>query len=283
MDETSLKPTSLLTSALLTIGVFASRSRLSQKALRLYDALGLLEPVFVDPSSNYRYYAPIQLERAKFIALLRVLEMPLNRIAAVLELSRPAAALELRRYGQELKADLGEKLSLVHYLEQSLESREIPMFKVLTRSVPERKIATIERRVLQNQLPQFIPTSTRALFVALGKAGLHDSGAPFVIYAGQMNNDSETAVEVCLPFEGHLEPSGKIRVRLEAAHGEAFIMMTRGAVDGPELMHGYDALFTWMRDQGKTELLGSREVYFNPDDWSDMAPDTPAFDIVTAY
>src|SRR6266581_3995848 len=39
---------------LLTIGSFARASRLSPKALRLYDELGLLRPARVDPLSAYR-------------------------------------------------------------------------------------------------------------------------------------------------------------------------------------------------------------------------------------
>jgi PPM family protein phosphatase len=38
---------------LLTIGAFAKASRLSPKALRLYDELGLLVPALTDPLSGY--------------------------------------------------------------------------------------------------------------------------------------------------------------------------------------------------------------------------------------
>ena len=68
----------------LSIGEFARRSGLSLKALRLYDARGLLPPVRVDDGSGYRFYAPEQLERAHTIALLRRLDMPLSTIADVL-------------------------------------------------------------------------------------------------------------------------------------------------------------------------------------------------------
>jgi hypothetical protein len=47
--------------SLLGIGVFARRSRLSPKALRLYDRLGLLVPAHVDEESGYRRYDESQL------------------------------------------------------------------------------------------------------------------------------------------------------------------------------------------------------------------------------
>ena len=61
---------------LMSIGEFAGRSRLSPKALRLYDELGLLPPARVDESSGYRFYSADQLEQARLIAALRELQMP---------------------------------------------------------------------------------------------------------------------------------------------------------------------------------------------------------------
>ena len=55
---------------LLTIGAFAKRSRLSPRALRIYDELGLLPPVVVDPQTGYRYYQPEQVEKARLIGLM---------------------------------------------------------------------------------------------------------------------------------------------------------------------------------------------------------------------
>ena len=68
------------------IGEFARRSRLSPKALRLYDEIGLLVPSRVDGASGYRYYEADQLERARLIAALRRLEVPLAEIAELVEL-----------------------------------------------------------------------------------------------------------------------------------------------------------------------------------------------------
>jgi DNA-binding transcriptional MerR regulator len=55
----------------MSIGDFTRRSRLSPKALRLYDGLGLLSPSRVDELSGYRYYEGAQLGQARLIAALR--------------------------------------------------------------------------------------------------------------------------------------------------------------------------------------------------------------------
>ncbi|MGO9082934.1 MAG: MerR family DNA-binding transcriptional regulator, partial [Streptosporangiaceae bacterium] len=44
----------------ISIGEFARRSRLSLKALRLYDERGVLVPSRVDQASGYRYYDTAQ-------------------------------------------------------------------------------------------------------------------------------------------------------------------------------------------------------------------------------
>src|SRR5256885_16131058 len=62
---------------LLSISVFGRRSRLSLKALRLYDRLGLLPPARVDEHSGYRWYRESQLVTARLVARLRRLDMPL--------------------------------------------------------------------------------------------------------------------------------------------------------------------------------------------------------------
>ena len=51
----------------LSIGVFARKSRLSMRALRLYEKMGVLKPVRVDPCTGYRWYAESQLAVARLI------------------------------------------------------------------------------------------------------------------------------------------------------------------------------------------------------------------------
>jgi DNA-binding transcriptional MerR regulator len=59
---------------LLTIGGFARRSRLSLKALRLHEGLGLLSPAVVHPGNGYRRYREPQLFTARLIVGLRLLD-----------------------------------------------------------------------------------------------------------------------------------------------------------------------------------------------------------------
>ncbi|GAA0497389.1 hypothetical protein Ade02nite_54340 [Paractinoplanes deccanensis] len=91
--------------SLLTIGAFAREAGLTPKALRLYDETGLLRPAAVDPESGYRFYDPAQLARARLIAELRRIGMPLTEIADVCALPPAAAAEAVDAYWREVTAD----------------------------------------------------------------------------------------------------------------------------------------------------------------------------------
>ena len=105
-----------MTVKLLTIGEFARAARLSPKALRLYDELGLLRPFRVDEWSGYRYYAPSQLERARLVAWLRRLGMPLAQIGAVVESPRAEAAAAVTAFLRVTEADFAERQRLAQFL-----------------------------------------------------------------------------------------------------------------------------------------------------------------------
>lgn len=69
----------------LSIGAFARLVGLTPSALRFYDDCGLLQPARVDPGSGYRWYAVSQEPRARLLAGLRVVDLPLVSARAVLD------------------------------------------------------------------------------------------------------------------------------------------------------------------------------------------------------
>ncbi|NGO73576.1 MerR family transcriptional regulator [Streptomyces boncukensis] len=112
---------------LLGIGAFAHASRLSPKALRLYDGLGLLPPAYVDPASGYRYYAPDQLARARLVAWLRRVGMPLARIRDVCAMEGAEAASAVRAYWDGVEADTALRRDLAASLVDHLSGRDTTM------------------------------------------------------------------------------------------------------------------------------------------------------------
>ncbi|MEV4482033.1 MerR family transcriptional regulator [Micromonospora coxensis] len=112
---------------LLTIGAFARAARLTPKALRLYDESGLLTPAAVDPESGYRFYDPEQLPKARLIAQLRRIGMPLAEIGAVCRLDPPAAAAAIEAYWVRVAADTAARRRVATFLVEHLSGRGTTM------------------------------------------------------------------------------------------------------------------------------------------------------------
>ncbi|MFH9608414.1 MerR family DNA-binding transcriptional regulator [Streptomyces sp. NPDC017448] len=115
---------------LVTIGEFARLSRLSAKALRRYDELGLLRPALVDPVNGYRYYDPAQAEGARLVAWLRRIGMPLSRIGRVVALDAGAAAVEIRAYWARVEAETAARRDLAMYLVDHLSAEGRAMWRI---------------------------------------------------------------------------------------------------------------------------------------------------------
>src|SRR5919206_2487735 len=98
---------------MLTIGRFADATGLTVKALRHYDAIGLLQPAHVDPTTGYRYYDTGQVEDAVAIRRLRALELPLEEIRTLLEADGETLRDRLAAHGFRVAEEVRDKHSLL--------------------------------------------------------------------------------------------------------------------------------------------------------------------------
>ena len=89
----------------MTIGQFARATGLTAKALRHYDALGLLSPASTDGSTGYRRYSHDQLPTGALVRRLRDLELPLDEVKRLLSYGdSPALEDALRVHRRRLEA-----------------------------------------------------------------------------------------------------------------------------------------------------------------------------------
>jgi DNA-binding transcriptional MerR regulator len=263
----------------MPIGEFAKCTRLSYKALRLYDQMGLLVPAFVDEQSSYRYYSETQLEKAKLIGLLRQLEMPLNQIAEVLALSGAEASHVVARYWLTIEAKVSSKRQLVHMLENYLHQKGESMYEVLTRETPEYKIASIRSKLHAKDLGSFISGAIEEMYDYAKANGVKVGFEDFVIYEGP--EVQHGPIEVCVPFEGMLEPIGRIAIRMEPAHLIAYTRLTKANCSFPGILKAYESVDKWLKVNNKTSSAACREIYWA--DWSKAKPDDPAVDIAFPF
>ena len=132
---------------LMTIGAFAERTRLSAKALRLYDRLGLVRPARTDPASGYRFYREDQVDGARLVALLRRLGMPLPVIADVVGKPPGEAAEAIGGYWAQIESATAERRVLVSYIQARLNGGDMARYDIQTRTIPGRTLVAITRHV----------------------------------------------------------------------------------------------------------------------------------------
>ncbi|MGW7407111.1 MerR family transcriptional regulator [Streptomyces sp. NPDC054833] len=273
---------------LLTIGAFAARARLSAKALRLYDRLGLLSPARVDEASGYRYYRADQAERARLVALLRQLDMPLARIAEVVEADGPEAADRLAAYWADVEARVAGQRTLAEYLRGRLSGRSSEMygkFVVETVDVPEQVVITETRHTLADELPAWIGASLGRLESAARECG-GVAGAPFVVYHAEVSMESDGPAESCVPvadaeaaraWAARHGRAWETKVRVEPAQRLAFTRITKAQVAHPQILAAFEAVEEWMSGQGLEMAGPCREVYFA--DWEASGAHDPVCDV----
>jgi DNA-binding transcriptional MerR regulator len=265
----------------ISIGEFARRSRLSVKALRLYDELGVLTPARVDRSSGYRYYDVAQLDDARLVAMLRQLDLPLATIKELVASDPFDAADRIAAFWRKTENLHDARRDLADYLINTLRGKRSFMYEVATREIPERSVLCLKRNVDEQGAwalgKEFISIlRERPLPKMEGR-----EGAMFSIYWGEVSADSDGPVEWCKPVPADdakaLAPQyPELSLRTEPAHLEAYVALPNEAIPaGPgenpavQFQLASEALRAWaenngMRDEAQEltpEDLGVRITY----------------------
>lgn len=233
----------------MTIGEFAERARLSAKALRLYDDLKLVVPARVDPVSGYRLYSEDQVGPARLVGQLRRLDMPLAVISGVLEMDGPTAAQALAEWWDEVEATMGQRRALVSYLHASLSGKGQMTYDIQVRSMPDRRLVYINRHVHGSGTDSFFDEAFSQLRGAgPGIEGVE--GAPFLVFYGEVSEDSDGPIELCRPVgaTAAVGGAGEVQERTELAHEEAFIRLRAKDLGWPEMLPAMDALQRWVSE-----------------------------------
>jgi len=250
--------------SLITIGEFSHRTRLSPKALRLYDQLGLVVPARVDAISGYRLYSAEQVESARLVAMLRRIGMPLSQISAVLAMPPGQAAAAVADYWQDQEALACERKELVRYLTGRLTGQENAMYEIEMRDTPARKLITVTKHVYAAEMEAFIDDARRRLLTAAPRLAGY-LGAPFVTFYGEVSDDSDGPVEFCRPVsvdtsEDIIASMPDAQLRTEPAHDDISIRLAPD-LSWPQMLPAFDALSKWVTEHHREPRPGLRQVY----------------------
>jgi DNA-binding transcriptional MerR regulator len=256
---------------LLAIGEFAHRSRLTPKALRIYDRLGLLRPASTDPESGYRRYREDQVRTGQLIGLLRGAGLSLAEIGLVLEDAARDGDASVRRLDgllSELDRRHADRKLLIRHVQTTLKGGDDPMFPIQTRHVPARRVMTIQRRLHAHETDGFVRESKAAFREHLD--GSEPTGPLMLIFHGEVSEESDGPLEVVLGCADTVAPSDTVGIRTEPEHDEAYTTITKAQWAYPAILAAYDAVASSSEVKTRpSSRLSCREVYLAEPDGLD--------------
>ena len=262
---------------MFAIGEFARHGRVSVRMLRHYDAIGLLEPVRVDPATGYRYYDAGQLSRLNRIVALKDLGFTLNQVASILDDQVTTAELRgmLKLRQAELQEEIATDAARLAQVEARLlaiESETSEPAPVVIKRVVAARVAELTSTA-EGYEPQFITPVIQPLYHELTHrlctAGITIAGPGVAYYEDASGDAGAIKVHAALPVaEGPDGPRGFEVVALSEIPIAA-TLIHHGSMDS--VLPSIQALARWIDASGYQSLGYAREVTLKlgnvPDDW----------------
>ncbi len=242
---------------MFSIGEFSKLARVSLKALRLYDAMGLLRPARVDAASGYRYYSASQLARLNRILVLKELGFALERISPLLEASLSVAELEgmLRLRREEQRSEAAEAAARLESIEQVIEElkREGEFMEAMIKMTSPAWAVTLTRRVpAYNEVGSLYPE----VYEQVGAKA--EGSIPIAIWHDSGPQEQGVLAEAGVLMKEPMPVQGALQCyELPVVEVAAFVH--RGSYAG--IKGAFGRLMAWMEERGWSLAGPPRELY----------------------
>jgi DNA-binding transcriptional MerR regulator len=248
-----------MTTDRLTIGQFSKLAWLSIKALRLYDELGLLTPAYVDSSSGYRWYEPWQAPRARAIALLRSLDMPLADISELLSAGdRDKLRSLLRLHQNKLEERLEEHRQMLERVEDLIERGTLMAYEITVKDTHAVDVVGVTFATSPENIGPECGRCYGEIAEFLNQEAVAVVGPPRLVYHAAGGDTWQ--MEACMPVESTPAPRDQFIVRTFPG-GEAATTVHVGPYD--ELGMAYREVERWMAANGRQTAAPPYDVYVN--------------------
>ena len=251
---------------MLRISDFAQLSRVSPKALRIYDRLGLLKPAHVDDFNGYRYYSATQLPRLNRILVFKELGFSLEEISRLLDekISSEEIRGMLRLRKSEIEQRLLEDQSRLKQVEirlQELEQeKKMSNYEVILKSVESQLVAATLGVIpnYQDCEPIFDRLFDRTYSYAFSQ-GLKKVGSGIAIYHETKLRDQNIPVEVAAPIFQKISSNEQTWVYELPAVESMACVVHQGSFSS--LGQAYNTLLEWVEKNGYQIVGSTREIY----------------------
>lgn len=262
---------------MFVIGEFARHGRVSVRMLRHYDAIGLLEPMWIDPASAYRFYDASQLSRLNRIVALKNLGFTLQQVASMLDdqlsIAELQGMLKLRQaeLQQQIATDTA-RLAQVRARLLAIEGEANQIAPVLVKRIEPVRVAELTGTAVGYE-PQFITPVIQRMYRELPRqlcnAGITVTGPGVAHYEDADGDTGAIKVYAALPIADQPATSHGFDVVCLGEIPAAATLIHHGSMDN--VLVGMQALARWIDVSGYESLGYPREVTLklsdNRDDW----------------
>ena len=262
---------------MFVIGEFARHGRVSVRMLRHYDAIGLLEPTWIDPATGYRFYDASQLSRLNRIVALKNLGFSLQHVASMLDDQVSTAELRgmLRLRQTELQEQIATdtaRLAQVQARLLALESEANQMAPVVVKRIEPLRVAELTGTAAGYE-PQFITPVIQRLYHELPRqlctAGIAITGPGVAYYEDTGGDTGAIQVHAALPIADGPDAPREFDVVCLGEIPAAATLIHHGSMDN--VLVSIQTLARWIDGSGYQSLGYARELTLKlsdiRDDW----------------
>jgi DNA-binding transcriptional MerR regulator len=256
------------------IGTVARLAQVSVRTLRYYDEIGLLRPMWTDPDTGHRWYAPRQMKRLHHIMALRDLGVALIDIDRLLgggvstEELRGILLLRRAEANERLAAET-DRLTRVEARLAELQGSERADFDVIVKSVDAIWAAAASERLVEvGHIGEIHERLWPRVHAALDATGLERTGPSVAIETptDDPRQPIQLMTAVPVPDGTVMENGGISTLEIPAlARAAVTVIAGDGANAGPDFLGGWAALRRWAETTRSQTSGEFRELYLDCD------------------
>lgn len=239
----------------LSIGELAQRLRITTRAARYYDELGLLVPDRIDARTGYRAYGEAQLVRGMQIEQLKATGLSLEKIKCVLDTEgiAPGVLRDRRRQIEELLADHTAQLAAIDALLAGRHELALPELV----EVPAQHVVVAHTTASHHEVSRAIQRTIQRL----GRSVRQQDGVRCRSFSARFPLDVDDAA-IPIQIAGHLDE----RVTASTMQPAETQLKVELVGNVGLLPVAYDVVLTTVRERGLQPVGIAVEHYLDLDE-----------------